>query len=195
LSDPPTAPTNPDLTSSISALRLHPALESALHLLNLDLPSAHFLVRHMSAPPAVEGMLLHSVLHRIEGHYENARAWLGDVGDAGEGWVCKKRGSEWLPEEVVREMGGGGGGEPEAGLLEFVYGAGGEREAGELIDVFERMRKEGKGDVRYIEERTRKELGRILEWCRNKFGGGEWIDARQAWVRPGEEVRKIGNEM
>jgi hypothetical protein len=53
---PPRA-TFPALTSSISALELHPTLEAALHLLNGDLPSAHFLVRHMQGPPAVEGML------------------------------------------------------------------------------------------------------------------------------------------
>jgi hypothetical protein len=53
---PPRA-TSPALTASISALQLHPTLEAALHLLNADLPSAHFLVRHMQGPPAVEGTL------------------------------------------------------------------------------------------------------------------------------------------
>lgn len=47
--------TSKALTSAIAALQLHPTLEAAFHLLNADLPSAHFLVRHMQSPPAVEG--------------------------------------------------------------------------------------------------------------------------------------------
>lgn len=38
------------LSSSIAALSLHPTLEALLHILNNDLPSAHFLVRHMQSP-------------------------------------------------------------------------------------------------------------------------------------------------
>jgi hypothetical protein len=52
---PPPAPTNPALTAAISQLQRHPTLEAAFHLLNADLASAHFLVRHMQGPPAVEG--------------------------------------------------------------------------------------------------------------------------------------------
>lgn len=33
----------------------------------------------MQAPPKYEGMLLHALLHRVEGDYDNARAWYGDV--------------------------------------------------------------------------------------------------------------------
>lgn len=63
----------------IASLSVHPVLEAALHILNLDLPSAHFLLRHMQAPPAWEAMYLHGVLHRVEGDLANARAWYGDV--------------------------------------------------------------------------------------------------------------------
>lgn len=55
------------------------ALESLLHILNLDLPSAHFLVRHMQSPPCWEEMYIHGLLHRIEGDYDNCRAWYADV--------------------------------------------------------------------------------------------------------------------
>ncbi len=116
---------DPQLTAAISSLSLHPALETALHLLNLDLPSAHFLVRHMQAAPAYEGMYLHGILHRIEGDYDNARAWYGDVadsdvfrkvwrsGDEGRAFVgrveaWKKRGEgdgKELEEESRRELG------------------------------------------------------------------------------------------
>ncbi|KAL8996303.1 MAG: hypothetical protein Q9169_004142 [Polycauliona sp. 2 TL-2023] len=76
---PPGKSTSASLTFSISALSLHPTLEVALHILNNDLPSAHFLVRHMQSPPAYEGMFLHGILHRIEGDYDNARAWYDNV--------------------------------------------------------------------------------------------------------------------
>ncbi|KAI4246445.1 MAG: hypothetical protein LQ352_006388, partial [Teloschistes flavicans] len=79
---PPGKPHSRVLTSSISALSLHPTLETALHILNTDLPSAHFLVRHMQSPPAYEGMFLHGILHRIEGDYDNARAWYSNVADS-----------------------------------------------------------------------------------------------------------------
>ncbi|EXJ62849.1 hypothetical protein A1O7_03290 [Cladophialophora yegresii CBS 114405] len=45
----------------------------------MDLPAAHFLLRHMQAAPAWEAMYLHGLLHRIEGDLNNARAWYGDV--------------------------------------------------------------------------------------------------------------------
>lgn len=79
---PPGKATSPTLTASISALSLHPTLETAFHILNNDLPSAHFLVRHMQSPPAYEGMFLHGILHRIEGDYDNARAWYDNVSDS-----------------------------------------------------------------------------------------------------------------
>ncbi|GAB7327243.1 hypothetical protein MBLNU13_g11138t1 [Cladosporium sp. NU13] len=57
-------PRNPDLSHAISSLAVHPTLEALLHILNSDLSSAHFLVRHMEAKPAVE------------------EAWYGDVKDS-----------------------------------------------------------------------------------------------------------------
>ncbi|KAL8768259.1 MAG: hypothetical protein Q9209_005490 [Squamulea sp. 1 TL-2023] len=79
---PPGKATSPNLTASISALSLHPTLEVAFHILNNDLPSAHFLVRHMQSPPAYEGMFWHGILHRIEGDYDNARAWYDNVSES-----------------------------------------------------------------------------------------------------------------
>jgi hypothetical protein len=71
---PPSAPLQ-NLTHAISSLFLHPSIEAALHLLNDDLVSANFLVRLMQAAPQYESMMLHGILHRIEGDHENARAW------------------------------------------------------------------------------------------------------------------------
>ncbi|KAL8696457.1 MAG: hypothetical protein Q9201_007645, partial [Fulgogasparrea decipioides] len=79
---PPAKPNSPDLAAAISSLSVHPTLETALHILNADLPSAHFLVRHMQSPPAYEGMFLHGILHRVEGDYDNARAWYSNVSDS-----------------------------------------------------------------------------------------------------------------
>jgi hypothetical protein len=156
----------------------------------------------MSAPPAVEGMLLHSILHRAEGDFENARAWLGDVGDACLGWVPKHRGKEGkrLDGEVWRGCGLEEAGEGKEGsLLKYVYASSGdgEEEARRLVDDVEAFRKNkgGEEEQARIEERTRRELERVLEWCVKKFGDGAWVDASSAWVKPGEEVKKIGNDM
>lgn len=66
---------------TIASLSLHPVLESILHLLNCDLPSAHFLCRHAEVAPKFESMFVHGLLHRIEGDIDNSRAWYGDVHD------------------------------------------------------------------------------------------------------------------
>lgn len=70
------------LRNVLASLQIHPVLEAILHLLNLDLPAAHFLCRHMENRPAEESMFVHGILHRIEGDYNNTRAWYGDVEDA-----------------------------------------------------------------------------------------------------------------
>lgn len=74
-----TSPHDRTLSNAIASLHIHPALEAILHILNNDLVSAHFLCRHMQSPPAWESMLIHGVLHRIEGDYDNANAWYGNV--------------------------------------------------------------------------------------------------------------------
>ncbi|KAF2730526.1 hypothetical protein EJ04DRAFT_500286 [Polyplosphaeria fusca] len=178
---------SPTRNAQISSLALHPTLEAALHILNSDLASAHFLVRKMGAPPAVEGMLLHAVLHRMEGDFGNARAWVGDVGDAYAGWVPKRRGRERLDGNMLAGI---------EGLLGFVY-EGGEEGARRLVDDVERVRKGEAQDAerKEVEGRVRRELERMVEWCRWKFGDTAWEDATQAYTRPGEEVRRIGENM
>jgi hypothetical protein len=73
---PPPSPSSPSqaLCHAISCLSAHHSLESALHILNRDLPSTHFLLRQIQAAPQHEAMFLHGILHRIEGDYDNARA-------------------------------------------------------------------------------------------------------------------------
>ncbi|KAL2429029.1 hypothetical protein ABEF95_011844 [Exophiala dermatitidis] len=69
------------LRHQISTLQIHPVIESLLHMLNHDLSSAHFLLRHMQGTPKAcsEAMYVHGILHRVEGDLDNARAWYGDV--------------------------------------------------------------------------------------------------------------------
>jgi hypothetical protein len=192
LAQPPHHSTFPALTATISDAQFHPTIEAALHIANSDLPSAHFLVRHMQAPPAVEGMLLHGILHRAEGDFDNARAWIGDVGDACEGFVPKKKQEgERLDEGVFERVKGVK--EEEKSLVEYVYG---DTEPGKLIDDVEAFRsKKAGGSEEEIEERIRGELGRVLEWCKGKFGDGEWKDASSAWVKNSEEIQAMSNEM
>ncbi|KAJ4992800.1 hypothetical protein SVAN01_01846 [Stagonosporopsis vannaccii] len=191
LAAPPPKPKDPALTPHISSLALHPSLEAALHILNHDLPSAHFLVRHMQAPPAVEGMLLHSILHRCEGDMRNALLWLGDVGDACAGYVPKKRGEAVrLSQDVAGECGCEG---VKGGLVEWVYGdEGGKRLVG---DVQEWRKRKEEGGKEELEDRIKRELGRVVEWCVKKFGVKRWEDASSAWVKNSEEVQKISNDM
>lgn len=82
LAPPSQNPHDPSLSHAIASLQIHPALEAILHILNADLPSAHFLCRHMQNAPAWEGMYIHGLLHRVEGDIENARAWYGDVSES-----------------------------------------------------------------------------------------------------------------
>ncbi|KAI6714519.1 hypothetical protein JHW43_002937 [Diplocarpon mali] len=190
------------LASQIAALQLHPTLEAALHILNADLPSAHFLVRHMQSAPAVEGMLLHGILHRVEGDLDNARAWYSDVAREGA-------------ELYARVWGGGGATfkDLDEGVREAAfafgerreYGSGGARE-GELdagqrflnaVQAFKETRARARGDEdgERLARESRREIETLVEWCVQRFGTETWADARDAWVRNGEEVQKMSDEM
>jgi hypothetical protein len=163
-------------------------------MLNSDLPSAHFLVRHMQAPPAVEGMLLHGILHRAEGDFDNARAWISDVKDACEGYQPKKKSEgQKLDTDVFSEIQGSN----DRSLVEFVYGT---SEPSRLIDDVEALRNKkpsqrGDGEEEELEKRTRRELELVLEWCKGKFGDSEWRDASEAWVKNSKEISEMSGDM
>ena len=196
---PPKKPQDAQLTATIADLHVHPTIETLLHILNHDLPSAHFLVRHMQAPPAVEGMLLHGILHRAEGDFDNARAWVGDVADACEGYQPKhKEEGQKLDAEVAKQVGSNSS--ISASLIEFVYGD----QLYRLTLTPARIRKNGKwskkkidraNDEDGIENRIRAEAEKVLEWCKNKFGDGVFDDATKAWVKNSEEISKISGDM
>ncbi len=115
----------------------------------------------MQAPPAYEGMFLHGILHRIEGDYDNARAWYKNVA---ESEVFRK---VWESEEKAREF----------------------------IGKVERLVKRGEGSKEDLERESLREINVVVEFCREKFGEGEVRDAREAWVKPGEEHKTMGEEM
>lgn len=196
LAHPPQRPQDARLTAVIADLHVHPTLEALLHILNHDLPSAHFLVRHMQAPPAVEGMLLHGALHRAEGDFNNARAWIGDVKDACEGFQPKKKYDGIRLDGEVAEKVQGGHGMRES-LIEYVYGG---EDPLRLIDAVEGFRNKkqseretSEGDA--VEERIRREAEKVMEWCKIKFGSTELVDASQAWVKNSEVINQMSTDM
>ena len=153
----PSAPC-PAIAHAISSLLLHPALETSLHILNHDLPSAHFLVRHMEAPPAYESMMLHGILHRIEGDYNNARAWYRDVQES----------------DVFRAVWGNA----ELGTQEML----------EFVQRIEILRKEDKGHggpdkIDLLQKKSLDEITGVIRFCEEKFGVGEYRDAAQFWSK------------
>ncbi|KAH6868025.1 hypothetical protein BKA58DRAFT_411953 [Alternaria rosae] len=195
LVQPPKKAQDSQLTATIADLHVHPTIEALLHIANHDLNSAHFLVRHMQAPPAVEGMLLHGILHRAEGDFNNARAWISDVADACEGYQPKhKEDGQELEAEVAKQVGSNSS--ISSSLIKFVYG---DEEPKSLIDAVEQFRSKKKiertGDEEGIEKRIRDEAEKVLEWCKNKFGDGVWEDATKAWVKNSEEISKISGDM
>ncbi|KAH9882805.1 hypothetical protein J1614_000171 [Plenodomus biglobosus] len=185
-----------NLGSIVADLHVHPTLEALVHILNHDLPSAHFLVRHMQAPPAVEGMLLHGILHRAEGDFANAQAWISDVKDACEGFQPKRKDKgETLEDDVAEKVGGGRG--SDKSLIAFVYG---NEEPGQLIKEVESFRKKKQSqragdEERLLEQRIRGEGEKMLAWCKMKFGCEAMVDASQAWVKNSEEVSKMSGDM
>lgn len=185
---PPLKAHEPSLSNEIAALQLHPTLEAALHLLNLDLANAHFLVRHMQSAPAYEGMYLHGILHRIEGDYENARMWYSDVQEC----------------DIYRSIWGGYGKsykdvqhEDDAGSYSFQGTKESELNAGQrFLNALQIFRESGANDGNQIrlEMQSRRELESIIQWCVDRFGTQTIKDASIAWVKPTQEIKKAGED-
>lgn len=71
-------PYSESIRNQIAELKCHPLLESALHLMNDDLFSGHFLLRKMQEDEW--GKWLHACLHAAEGDLEkNAKLWYEQV--------------------------------------------------------------------------------------------------------------------
>ena len=172
------------LTDKIASLYLHPTLEALLHILNHDLPSAHFLCRKMQSAPAYEGMYCHGLLHRIEGDSDNARAWYVDVQDND----CFT--SVWgQATSEERE---------EAEKIKDQYRVGkvpAQRKARQFLDSVEKLKKTKSGDRQQLEKESRREIEELVQWCVKKFGTAKLEDATKAWVGNSDEIREKGQSM
>jgi hypothetical protein len=114
----------------------------------------------MESKPAVEGMFVHGILHRVEGDYRNAEAWYGDVRES----ECF--GSVWPTE---------------SGGLEGGLG---------FIRRIESLRKEGKGDLEGLQGESRREFEALKDFLVGRFGTGRVEDATEVWVGKSEEGKK-----
>lgn len=162
---------------TIASLFLHPALESTLHLLNNDLPSAHFLLRHAQSDPAWECMYLHGILHRIEGDVDNARCWYGDVKDSdvlNHVWSKEAVGERGSWEEFLDRV--------ERWRDAVARRKGSKQKVAEQEGVdWEKER----GELR---ELSLWELKQVLGFVEGKFGTQEVRDTSDVWVQPEKSV-------
>lgn len=199
---PPAKASKPSLTSEIASLQLHPTLEALLHIYNQDLPSAHFLVRHMQGAPAFEGMYIHGLLHRIEGDYANCLAWYADVSESAvfESFYGSADGSKQGPV---------------AELLEFLSPEERQRcspkdenekqPAQECARIFirsiDRLQQASKMGSDFdrrkanLQKVSAAELEALVDWCISKFGTEKLEDASAAWSQPSQETKEIGERM
>ena len=165
------------LLSTIASLSLHPTIEATLHILNQDLPSAHFLVRHAQSAPAWEMMYLHGILHRIEGDVNNARCWYGDVTDSDvlkQVWTNAEQPWEKFLDRVEAQK-------------ETIAGRGEPQEkAGQVSQQSERAD---------LQRMSLWELKRVLRFCEDKFGTGEVFDAGGTWVQPEAHIADKSDAM
>lgn len=192
------------MAAKISALEVHPSLEALLHILNGDLASAHFLVRHMESPPAYEGMALHALLHRVEGDIENARCWYLDImhsdmfahvwAEAAATITDDSNGSSNTKMSENEDVP-----KPEKARLQMPG------EVTEFLDRIARLRRYvlkasvyplPQGVQREKEESeltqiSAREVSRLRGWCEGKFGTGKIGDAREAYVGVGEQRGEI----
>ena len=112
--------------------------------------------------------MLHGILHRIEGDYENTRAWYRDVQDS----------------EVFRLAWG-----REDGL---------ERAMGFVrrVEVLRKERKveDSKQELKELQDESGREIRVVIEFCETEFGTGKMVDASGVWVQD-EKSKGKGSDM
>lgn len=168
--------------------------------MNIDLPSAHFLLRHMQADPAWEAMFLHGILHRIEGDLDNTRAWYKDVihSDVFEHvW-----GQDDYPGRKVQDDGSATRGlDKEDSKREDRD----ERETSlaltrslSFLDELEQAKatvRSGRPPPDHLLEASSTEFERVLAFCEAKFGTNTVADASGVWVSMAEKHAEIAEKM
>jgi hypothetical protein len=129
----------------------------------------------MQSGPAYEGMYLHGILHRIEGDYDNARAWYSDVKRAEVySGLWGREGVDWKEWKK----------------------AGGDKDQGQtfLDDVQSFKERSKSSDEAMLQGNSRRELEHVISYCIEKFGLEKWEDASEAWTKHSEDIRKIGED-
>ncbi|GAM86141.1 hypothetical protein ANO11243_041520 [Dothideomycetidae sp. 11243] len=193
------------MTASIASLQLHPTLEALLHLYNHDLPSAHFLVRHMQAAPAYEGMYIHGLLHRIEGDYSNCLAWYADVASSevfqsfygrSEDETTHSPAEEhlsFLPSSERQSLSSPAKVEdeklpPQSAARIFIRAIKALHSAPNKNDDY-------KSREASLEKVSAAEMQALTKWCVDRFGTEKLEDASGAWAVSDEHTREIGQKM
>ena len=126
----------------------------------------------MQARPAYEAMFLHGILHRIEGDYDNTRAWYGDVAES----------------EVFQHTWPGGVDEARS-FIDRVEKWRKEGQKGYSA------KEEYEAETERLKEESLGELKRVLEFCERKFGTGEVEEASKAWVKMDAKHAEKASEM
>lgn len=123
----------------------------------------------MQAAPKYEGMYLHGILHRVEGDYDNARAWYSDVAES----------------DVFASVWG-------------TPAEGGPNRAQDFIKRIQDVRA-GQGDEairRDLENESIREIEKVVEFCRQNFGTARWDDVSDEWEQPTEgKVKEMSQDM
>lgn len=129
----------------------------------------------MQSAPAYEGMYLHGILHRVEGDYDNARAWYSDVKKA----------------EIYKALWGSGG----VTWKEWKE-SGGEKDEGQaFLDKVEKFIEVKRNDHKEaLEEVSRREIESVIDFCVKKFGTEKMADASDAWVRHSSDIRQMSED-
>ncbi len=151
----------------------------------------------MQAAPAFEGMFLHGILHRVEGDYDNARAWYADVSTSRVYQHVWGHGGKMEGEEDGKEGEGQEEGKEGEGDEDGKDGGDSVDKGRRFIDRVEVLKKEGKGDREVLENESLREIKAVVEWCVDRFGTGVVVDATSApgaWVRPSEKIQKMGED-
>lgn len=200
---PPDHVLDKKMTDRITSLHLHPSLEAILHILNHDLNSAHFLVRHMQTSPQDEGMYIHGILHRIEGDYDNARAWYGNVCEtecfanfwssndddddddkdddedkkhAEEQGLRKNKDGNWT-DDRSRKV-------PLQARARAFLDAIEELKSGTPQQQQHQQGKDEQDSEKRLADISEREIDAVVRFCAEKYGTGIWNDASTEWVQP-----------
>jgi len=110
--------------------------------------------------------MLHGMLHRIEGDYENARAWYRDVKES----------------EVFQAVWGKDGLDK---VMDFLR----------RIEILRKETKhEDISEVHRLQDGSKREIKTVLEFCEKKFGTQKVEDASAIWVQDEKSSGK-GSDM